>query len=256
MHDLLSQRELPTVLLIDDDLISREVAATVLTLDGYTVHTAADGKSALETLAGGSCVPEVILVDAQMPGLAGAALITKLRARSRAAVVAVSGSLPPEEVRRAADGFLSKPFNGVALEHVLAHRLPASANPRKTDSSDSVISPETLAQLRRQMPESGIREIYAAVTADLGRRLTALEAAISRQDMAEVRRIGHAIKGGCGMVGALEAARLGALLEALPTEPTGNHLGNSARLLSDLRAAARDLERILASELSVETSPG
>ena len=32
--------DLPVVLLIDDDLVSREVTATVLTMTGYTVHTA------------------------------------------------------------------------------------------------------------------------------------------------------------------------------------------------------------------------
>ena len=40
-----------------------------------------------------------------------------------------------------------------------------------------------------------------------------LEAAIAKGDDAEVRRIGHAIKGGCGMAGAIQAARLGALFE-------------------------------------------
>jgi len=57
------------VLLIDDDLVSREVMATVLAMSGYTVHTAAGGEESLELLAGGECVPSAILMDAQMPGL-------------------------------------------------------------------------------------------------------------------------------------------------------------------------------------------
>ena len=35
-----AERELPTVLLIDEEMISREVVATLLTLNGYTLHTA------------------------------------------------------------------------------------------------------------------------------------------------------------------------------------------------------------------------
>jgi len=69
MLDFGGQRDLPTVLLIDDDPISREVAATVLTMSGYTVHTADSGAASLESLAAGTCVPGVILMDAQMPGL-------------------------------------------------------------------------------------------------------------------------------------------------------------------------------------------
>ena len=35
-------------------MVSREVIATVLTLSGYTVHTAADGEESLEMLEAGS----------------------------------------------------------------------------------------------------------------------------------------------------------------------------------------------------------
>jgi hypothetical protein len=45
------------------------------------------------------------------------------------------------------------------------------------------------------------------------------------------------------MAGALQAAHLGALLEA-----QDNHLNNSATLLRDLRAAAFSLERMLEVE--------
>ena len=42
-----AQRNLPTVLLIDDDLISREVMATILTMSGYSVHTAVGGAESI-----------------------------------------------------------------------------------------------------------------------------------------------------------------------------------------------------------------
>ncbi len=93
------------------------------------------------------------------------------------------------------------------------------------------------------MSEPAVRQIYAAIVADLARRIALLEAAISKKDVAEVRRIGHAIKGGCGMAGALQAARLGAELES----PV-NHLDNSPALLEKLRAAAASLERMLEVE--------
>jgi CheY-like chemotaxis protein len=255
MHELMAQRELPTVLLIDDDLVSREVAATVLTLSGYTVYTAESGDAALEKLAAKSFNPAVILADTQMPGLCGAELIKELRSRTKATVIAISGSQAPDEVVSAADGFLLKPFDVESLETLLEKRKPARGAGRGSGRNDAegdpVVSQETLAQLRSLMPEEGIREVYTAVSADLEKRLVELEAAIANGDPAAVRRIGHAIKGGCGMAGALQAARLGAMLEALPEDPVGNHLGNSARLLEDLRSAARNLERILTSELPV-----
>ncbi len=104
MFERTPQNALPLVLLIDDDLVSREVTATVLTMNGYTVHTAEDGAAALALLtaarrqAAGALRPDVILMDAQMPGLSGTQLIAELRARSWARIFVVSGSNPPPEV--------------------------------------------------------------------------------------------------------------------------------------------------------------
>jgi CheY-like chemotaxis protein len=270
MPNFQAQRSLPTVLLIDDDLVSREVMATVLTMSGYTVHTAADGAAALDLLSAGECVPGVILMDAQMPGLSGTRLIEELRARSHASVYAMSGSDAPDDVVAAADGFLLKPFGADALRKLLEENEVqaehvAQAAPSAVQSGDPVVSPETLAQLREMMPEAAVRQIYAAIVADLARRLAALQLAIANGDAAGVRRIGHAIKGGCGIAGALQAARIGAMLESgaldsaqfEPGAPgdrssspgwRGNHLDNSSAVLRDLRAAARNLERMLETE--------
>ncbi len=243
-----TERRLPLVLLIDDDLVSREVAATVLTMAGFTVHTAVDGNDALEMLAREVCRPGAILMDAQMPGLSGIKLIAELRSRTDARIYAISGSNAPPEVADAADGFLLKPFNAEGLSRLIEGYQPEAVS-SLLDPNEPVVSVEVLAQLRKVMPESAVRQIYAAVVTDLGRRIEALGVAIARGDAAEIRRIGHAIKGGCGMAGALQAARLGALLESIPLNFKDNQLDNSAILLSDLRAAAQGLERMLDAEL-------
>ena len=246
MLGLGAERQLPTVLLIDDDLVSREVTATMFTLSGYTVHTAVEGAAALELLAAEKCLPDVILMDAQMPGLSGIRLIAELRSRCKATIVAISASKPSAEVIAAADGFLLKPFSPDSLSKLLEGRkqqAAPSAGESYLDPGQPVVNPETLARLREMMPETAVREIYAAMVADLTLRQSALEAAVAQGDAAEVRRIGHAISGGCSMAGALQTARLGALLEA-----EGNQLDNNSDLLRDLRSATRNLERMLEAE--------
>ena len=233
----------PIVLLIDDDIVSREVMATVLTMSDYSVHTAEDGQAALDLLDAGECVPGLILMDAQMPGLSGAELMKQLRARSQARIFAISASRPPEEVVAVADGFLLKPFGAEALRALLEKQEPSPVAETVQDQAAPVVSDATLAQLRALMPAAAVGEIYAAVVADLGKRLEALEAAIARKDSAEVCRIGHSIKGGCGMAGAMQAAHLGAQLEA-----GSNDLDHSARFVGDLRNALGNLERILKRE--------
>ncbi len=249
MFELGSSKDLPVVLLIDDDLVSREVTATLLTMSGYSVHTAENGAAALEMLAAAKCQPAVVLMDTQMPGLSGTRLLRELRLRSKARIYAISGSNPPLEVVAAADGLLVKPFDADALKKLFDGQKSEPAF-SLLDPNHPVVSAEILAQLRKMMPEPSVRQIYAAIVADLGRRIEALAGAIAKRDVAEVRRIGHAIKGGCGMAGALQAAQLGALLESTPLEPKDNQLDNSAILLRDLRVAASALERMLEAEFS------
>ncbi len=255
MLDLGVRPDRLNVLLIDDDLVSREVSATLLTMNGFMVHTADNGEAALEQLANGSIapdviLPDVILMDAQMPGLSGCALIAGLRSRSRARIIIVSGSNPPAEVAAAADGFLLKPLDVEALRKLLeGHAAHFATAPAALGPDAPVISRETLAQLRLLMPEKAVREIYQAIVSDLNRRSQALGTAMARGDTAEMRRIGHAIKGGCAMAGALQAARLGAMIENTALHPTGNQSDNSALLLKDLRSAAEALESMLNAEL-------
>lgn len=240
-------RKLPTVLLIDDDMVSREVVATVLTMSGYSVHTASTGEEALSLLDSQACAPELILMDAQMPGMSGTDLIRELRARSKALLYVVSGSEVQPGVVEKADGFLLKPFGPDALESALNKFAPI-VHP-ELPAGLIAVDPKTLSDFRAMMSESAVEAIYAAVAADLERRQAALESAIARADRAEIHRIGHSIKGGCGMAGAVEAARIGELLEN-----GGDDLEYSRSLLPLFQTAIVNLKRMLDAEFSGQTS--
>jgi CheY-like chemotaxis protein len=253
MLDFRAHLMLPRVLLIDDDMISREVLATVLTMSGYTVNTAIDGAGALAMMEGGEIDPELILMDTQMPGLNGLELLAELRARSQAAVFAISGSSPGDELIAAVDGFLLKPFGSDALRKAFDEHGPL-ARLSSTDGVDvdlPVVNPDILARMREMMPATAVREIYAAVAADVSARIEKVEEALAMDDTAELRRLGHAMKGGCSMAGAAQAAHLGALLESGFLDPGSNQTDNSARLLHDLRVATRNLKRMLKTEFKV-----
>jgi len=93
------------------------------------------------------------------------------------------------------------------------------------------------------MSDAAVREIYAAVLEDLDKRGAALQRAVETGDTGEIKQIGHAIKGGSSMAGALQVARVGAHLEA-----RGDQLDNIPALLEDLKTAGRNLRRMLEAE--------
>lgn len=232
------ERNLPTVLLIDEDMISREVVATLLTMNGYTLHTAADGPAAFQMLESGACRPQVVLVDLSAERHEHAEWVRGLRRRCAAALFAIGQSEPGQELRAAVDGFLKKPLTLDALETLLGGKqsYPLAAR----IAAEPVIQADTLAQFRQLMPEPTVREIYLAVSADLHKRIPELRAAILQKDSEQIRRIGHAIKGGCGMAGALQAARVGALLEE-----QGEDLEKASILTGELQGALGRMEDAL-----------
>jgi CheY-like chemotaxis protein len=130
MLDFITQRELPAVLLIDDDMVSREVMATILTMSGYPVHTAVSGEAALELLSEQDFAPNIVLLDAQLPGLHGAELIAQIRPKTRARVFAISASRPGDDMLAAADGFLMR-----RCRHSWISRPAARPRPSRTKSS-------------------------------------------------------------------------------------------------------------------------
>ena len=177
-----------------------------------------------------------------MHGLSGAPLIEKLREASTARIYAISGSALPDGLKAAVDGFLLKPFGLDAFEKLLQEDA-TDVSPAEAHAGEPVLSAEILSQFRQMMPEATVREVYKAVLTDLEKHVRALAGAIARHDAAEVRRIGHTIKGGCGMAGARQASRLGALLESESDE-----LNNSAAIQLELKVALASLEGILKVE--------
>ena len=229
-------QQLPRVLLIDDDAISREVLAMMLEMHGFRVDSAEDGKQALELLDSAAtlpgALPGIILMDTQMPGVSGVRLIKALRQRLKSAaakndsrIVAISGSQVSDSILQAADGFLLKPIQVEPLLALLeaesapsaapALSIEATADPNAsgTQKPETVLDPVVLGKLRTMMPPAALMEVYSAVVADLEARLPTLAAAIDASQATEVARIAHIIKGGCSMVGLSCATEAAAKLE-------------------------------------------
>ena len=69
---------LPTIMVVDDSLTVRKITGRLLAREGYQVLTAKDGVEALEQLL--DIVPDVILVDIEMPRIDGFDLTRNIRA--------------------------------------------------------------------------------------------------------------------------------------------------------------------------------
>ncbi len=102
------------VLIVDDDRTVIELARRTLEDKGYAIMTAKNGQEALETLKGK--VPDVILLDVQMPDMDGYEFILKKSTDPQLAVIPVVVLSAMEKTeplfkRHGVKAYLLKPIN-------------------------------------------------------------------------------------------------------------------------------------------------
>jgi CheY-like chemotaxis protein len=202
------------VLVIDDDALSREVLALLLDAAGYSVETADSGDAALLHLQTAHLLPQVVLTDLQMPGIAGNELALALRGLCGPAttLLVMSATAPDDGSDRGFDGFLLKPFTVETFTAAIAGKT-AKAAKQANGAGAPVLDEVVYAKLAGSMRRSRIEQLYALCLADADARLSVMQKAAARSDDATYTREAHALKGGCGMVGALELQTLATSME-------------------------------------------
>ncbi|MFF8966149.1 SpoIIE family protein phosphatase [Streptomyces globisporus] len=109
-----------TVLVIDDDETNRYILTSWLTRAGHTVLGAADGTAGLHLLgSAGDALPEVAVIDVQLPDMSGFEVCERIKADPRTAylpvvhvsAVAVNAEDHTEGLSRGADAYLDQPID-------------------------------------------------------------------------------------------------------------------------------------------------
>lgn len=109
------------VVVVDDHVDGAETLASLLTLNGYCVKTAHDGAQAWSLIE--EFQPLCVLFDIKMPGIDGAELSKRLRARYGDDMVLIAITGAPEddaqvvETFARVDYYLQKPIN-IAKLHI------------------------------------------------------------------------------------------------------------------------------------------
>jgi CheY-like chemotaxis protein len=124
--------EAPVVVVADDDPDVLTLVELRLRLLGCVVVTAVDGDKALAAII--SNLPDLAVLDIQMPGLDGLGVVDRVRANSETCdvpIILLSASVHEADVRRGlargADAYVKKPFEArelaTAVEQILL-RVP------------------------------------------------------------------------------------------------------------------------------------
>jgi signal transduction histidine kinase/CheY-like chemotaxis protein/DNA-binding LacI/PurR family transcriptional regulator len=259
------------ILVVEDNLINREVAVGILSRRGHHLSTATNGREAVERWRDQAF--DVILMDVQMPELDGTDATRLIREEElsrggHTPIVAMTAHAMAgaREACAAAgmDDYISKPlirdlFIRTAEEAVRFLARPpgapssspasASAPPQATGGEEDPPAAEASAdgedgfQLEHLRDlfggdEDMVREIIALFEESVDDQLAALRSAVEDGERDAMRRAAHALRNSFGELGARGTA---ARLEALERE-AGTPEATSAREV--IAAVAHDLAHI------------
>ena len=108
---------MPSVLVVDDEAIVRDVVVRYLRRDGYETHEAATGDEAREILEAES--PELVVLDVMLPGTDGLELCRWIRSRSELPVIMLTARGDETDrivgLELGADDYVTKPFSSREL---------------------------------------------------------------------------------------------------------------------------------------------
>lgn len=230
------------VLLVDDDSISLELTTLLLAAEGALVEQAQRGQQAMDRLRTASPLPDVVLVDRQMPGISGVEVARFIHTLPppRPRIIAMSATRLPESELGLFDHSLLKPLDRALLRDTLWN-MPGVSTPTAPVAAFSALDPSRLQKLREIMPPEAIAELYTVYLADTRDRIGELERCAASGDQQGLRQCAHAIKGSSAMIGVPEVAAIAAGLESGDTSPQ-----EYSKLFLKLRSACDDVERSMA----------
>jgi response regulator RpfG family c-di-GMP phosphodiesterase len=118
--------ELPRILVVDDEEAIREILADFLSLEGFFISTAKDGKDALEELSRSHY--DIVLSDLKMPNMGGIELLETISHQSPRVVTVIMTGFGTVEtaidaMKRGAYDYIMKPFKMEEVVHVVQRGL-------------------------------------------------------------------------------------------------------------------------------------
>ena len=202
-----------TVLVVDDGEENRELLNVLLSDAGIKVDTAQHGQEALDYLDRKR--PDVVLMDVQMPVMDGLTAAGIMRQRdAKLPVIALTADamrgVQQQCLNAGYSDYLSKPVDIDLLMEKLADLLDGQRETREqaapiSKREDAVAAPGSGddTPILSSLPVSNqkFRDIIEKFIVRMREQLTTMESAWRKGDYAELKKLGHWLKGSSGTVG-------------------------------------------------------
>jgi PAS domain S-box-containing protein len=205
------------ILVAEDNPVNQHLIIRILEKQGHTVHLAGNGKQALQALA--NTAFDVVLMDVQMPEMSGFEATARIRADEakagrRVPIIAMTAHAMKGDRERCLaagmDSYVAKPVRMPELMAALRAVLDLGGPAAPTVDASFRLSLDREALVREVGDLDLLRELVGLFRESFPPALTALRAALEREDAEGLQRHAHRLKGSISVFGyapAVEAAR-------------------------------------------------
>jgi two-component system, OmpR family, sensor histidine kinase TorS len=242
-----------SILVVEDDEVSRTVAACFLETMGHKVTVASDGAQAIEAVERDDF--DAVLMDISLPRMSGIEATRRIRGlaearKSAVPIIAMSAHVfrteIDEHLRAGMDAFIGKPISPAGLERVLAQALLGEAAGEQPDDAEPAEQPWVDCRaLIEDLQALGPERMQKLVDLFLGstpQRMTAIADAVGRCDFAALGFAAHGLKSAATSLGLM---RLADRLEAMESAAASGQAQTVAEIHRGLAAVYETSVRTL-----------
>lgn len=216
--------EKPYVLLVDDNLVNRQVAGEILKKAGCEVDLAVSGVGAIEKAVRNKY--DLVLMDIQMPDMDGVTATRKIRELKlpyTPPIVALTAYSMKEDrekfLSQGMDDYLPKPIRAKELIQKVQAWVKNGTNTSATADTPSytrekVINEEVVAQLEKYGGAEMVTKVFDDFEQETIEQLEQCREALKTREYENVRRALHTLKGNAGTLGIEKVAKYAEYIES------------------------------------------
>ena len=235
------------VLVVDDGEENRELLQVVLGDIGVSVVTAENGQVALDCLASQDF--DIVLMDVQMPIMDGYTAARLIRERNLTLpVIAMTADAMVGARQKCLDAgyseYMTKPVDIDLLVDRLADLLGGEIMTEKESTALLQLDRDTATDDQQgvqdkivsslPMTNSKFRNIVEKFVTRLDSQLAAIDTAWSQRDYAELKRLGHWLKGSAGSVGFIQFVGPAREFEQFAADKADAHIPGAIQILHSI----------------------
>jgi len=232
----------PSILVVDDNLVNRDVAGEILKKCGCKVDLASNGVEAVYKAKSKSY--DIIFMDIQMPemdGIEANQIIKKQNKKKQPVVVAMTAySMKEDEERFLAaglDDYLAKPIRANQLigkvESIMTGRVSKIIDPEVETKTLEIVNKKTIQQLQKYGGAEMVFNAMKEFEEEASEQLEECIESFKKDDFSTIQKHLHTLKGSAGTLGIEKVAQVALEVEAEMKTQDYSNVNQGLKELSD-----------------------